>query len=59
MFITERVYDLIVQREWHKTNKWKDICGIHLKRELKGDVCACLKKNLAMKCDRKKNPTCL
>ena len=30
----------------------------HLKRELKGHMCAC-GKNLAMECDGKKNPTCL
>ena len=30
----------------------------HLKRELQGHMCVC-EKNLAMECDRKKNPTCL
>ena len=30
----------------------------NLKRELKGHMCVS-EKNLAMKCDREKNPTCL
>ena len=30
----------------------------HRKRELKGHMCVC-EKNLAMECDREKNPTCL
>ena len=31
----------------------------HLKIVLKGHMCVCVKKNRAMECDRKKNPTCL
>ena len=51
MFITELVYNLIVQHEWHKTNKWKDVCGIP--NRIKRTYICVREKNLAMECDRK------